>query len=487
MGIFDNKFVLVSYLNTHYSSLYKMNITQEKIGDLKSLVRINLKKEDYEPKVLEQIKKLAKRADIKGFRKGMVPLGVVKKMYGNSVLAEEINKDLNEHMWQYLQENKIDVLGQPIPAADQALLDIDINNMKDVDFAYEVGLAPEIDLSYVERAEPFTKYKITVTDTMIDEEVERIRKRFSTYQYPENVEANDILSLTIEELNEDGTLKEGGVSTVSSVMMDMITKDHQAAFLALAKQGSLEGNIWEIIDRQREETAKHILNLTEPQHTAHIGNKFKLTLNNITRAIPAEMNEEFFKKVYGETGPTTEEGMRTLIKTELDSYFDGQTDGYLINDLYKGIIENVNFPLPDDFMKRWIKVANEKNVSDEEIEKDYPRFAKQLRWDLITRKVIRENNIENTPEEVKEQVRLKTIQQLYSYGLRDLGGEWVEQFITKQMADKEQLKQTGEQLLTDKVMLLLKSKVKLNEKPISMEAFKLMADTVNAAAEAEEA
>ena len=461
-----------------------MNITQEKIGDLKSLVRINLKKEDYEPKVLEQIKKLAKRADIKGFRKGMVPLGVVKKMYGNTVLAEEINKDLNEHMWQYLQENKIDVLGQPIPAADQALLDIDINNMKDVDFAYEVGLAPEIDLSYVERAEPFTKYKITVTDAMIDEEVERIRKRFSTYQYPENVEVNDILSLTIEELNDDGTLKEGGVSTVSSVMMDMITKDHQAAFLALTKQGSLEGNIWEIIDRQREETAKHILNLTEPQNNAHIGNKFKLTLNNITRSIPAEMNEEFFKKVYGETGPTTEEGMRTLIKTELDSYFDGQTDGYLINDLYKGIIENVNFPLPDDFMKRWIKVANEKNVSDEEIEKDYPRFAKQLRWDLITRKVIRENNIENTPEEVKEQVRLKTIQQLYSYGLRDLGGEWVEQFITKQMADKEQLKQTGEQLLTDKVMLLLKSKVKLNEKPISMEAFKLMADTVNAAAEA---
>lgn len=464
-----------------------MNITQEKIGDLKSLVRINLKKEDYEPKVLEQIKKLAKKVDIKGFRKGMVPLGVVKKMYGNSVLTEEINKDLNDQMWKYLQENKIDVLGQPIPAADQALLDIDINNMKDIDFAYEVGLAPEIDLSYIDRAEPFNKYKITVTDTMIDEEVERIRKRFSTYQYPENVEANDILSLTIEELNEDGTLKEGGVSTVSSIMMDMIKPEHHAAFLALTKQGSMEGNIWDIIDRDREATAKNILNLTEPAHTAHIGDKFKLTLNNITRAIPAEMNEEFFKKVYGETGPTTEEGMRTLIKTELDSYFDGQTDGYLINDLYKGIVENVNFPLPDDFMKRWIKVANEKNVSDEEIEKDYPRFAKQLRWDLITRKVIRENNIENTPEEVREQLRLKTIQQLYSYGLRDLGGEWVEQFISKQMADKEQIKQTGEQLLTDKVMMMLKSKVKLNEKPISLEAFKLMADTVNATADAEEA
>jgi trigger factor len=137
-------------------------------------------------------------------------------------------------------------------------------------------------------------------------------------------------------------------------------------------------------------------------------------------------------------------------------------------------------------MKRWIKVANEKEVSEEEIEKDYPRFAKQLRWDLITRKIIRENNIVNTPEEVKEQVRLKTIQQLYSYGLRDLGGDWVEQFISKQMTDKKMLKDTDDQLLTDKVMLLVKSKVKLNEKPISLEDFKIMADKVNAAVEAGE-
>jgi trigger factor len=462
-----------------------MNITQEKISDLKSLVKINLKKEDYEPKVLDQIKKLAKKADIKGFRKGMVPMGVVKKMYGNSVVAEEINKSLNDQMWQYLQDNKIDVLGQPIPAIDQEMLDIDVNNMQDVNFAYEVGLAPEIDLSYIEKAKPFDKYKIEVTDTMIDEEIDRIRKRFATYEYPETVEANDILSLTIEELNEDGSLKEGGVSTVSSVMMDLIKKEHQAAFLALTKQASIEGNVWDIIDRDREATAKNILNLTEPKETDHIGNKFKITLNNITRSKPAEMNEEFYTKVYGENGVKTEAEMRNLIKTELDSYFDGQTDGYLINDLYKGIIENVNFPLPDDFMKRWIKVANEKSVSDEEIEKDYPRFAKQLRWDLITRKIIRDNNIENTPEEIKEQVRLKTIQQLYSYGLRDLGGEWVEQFIAKQMSDKEQIKQTGEQLLTDKVMMLVKSKVKLNEKSISLEGFKELADKANAATEAE--
>ena len=460
-----------------------MNITQEKISDLKSLVRIKLSKEDYEPKVTDAIKKLAKKADIKGFRKGMVPMGVVKKMYGNSVLAEEINKDLNDQMWKYLQDNKIDILGQPIPAPDQAMLDIDINNMADVDFAYEVGLAPEIDLSYIDNAPAFTKYKIAIEDKMVNEEIERITKRFATYEYPENVEANDILSITIEELNADGSLKEGGISTVSSVMMDLIKKDQQADFLALTKGASIEKNVWDIIDRDKEGIAKNILNLTDLTKIDEVGTHFKLTLNNITRSKAAEINEEFFVKAYGENGPKTEEEMRQNIKTELDAYFDGQTDGYLVNDIYKAVIENITFPLPDDFMKRWIKMANEKNVSDEEIEKDYPRFAKQLRWDLITRKVIRENNIENTPEEVSERVRMNTIQQLYSYGLRDLGGDWVEQFIAKQMSDKEQIKQTGEQLLTDKVMQHLKSKVKLKDTPIAFDDFKALNE--KAAAEEE--
>ena len=461
-----------------------MTITQEKTGGLTSMVHIKLQKEDYEPKVTEAIKKLAKRVDIKGFRKGMVPLGMVKKMYGNSVLADEINKDLNDHMWKYLQDNQIDILGQPIPAADQKMLDIDINNMTDVDFVYEIGLAPDVDLSYIDRAPAFTKHRITVEEKMIDDEIERIAKRFATYEYPDTVATNDILSLTIEELNTDGSIKEGGVSTVSSVMLDMIKPEHQGLFVGMQKHSSVDANVWDIIDRDREGIIKNILNLNDSALAENVGDKFKLTLNNITRSKPAEINEEFFMKVYGENGPKTEAEMRQHIKTDLDAYFDGQTDSYLINDLYKAMMDNVDFPLPDDFMKRWIKVANEKEVGDEEIEKDYPRFAKQLRWDLMTRKLIRENNIENHPDEVKERVRMNTIQQLYGYGLRDLGGEWVEQFINKQMTDKKVIKETDDQLLTDKVMMFIKSKVKLNEVPVSLEEFKAMNEKAAAEVEA---
>lgn len=456
-----------------------MTITQEKTGELSSLVRISLSKEDYEPKVNESLKKLAKRADIHGFRKGMVPLGVVRKMYGTAVLAEELNKDLNDQIWKYLQENNIQVLGQPIPAGGQPMLDLDIYNLKDVDFTYEIGHAPQVDLSYIENGAAFDKYVITVTDEMINEEVERLRKRHASYEYPETVEEGDILSLTIEELAEDGGLKEGGVSTVSSLMMDMIKKEYQAGFLALKKLDSVEHNIWEIIDRDREGIAKNILNKAEGSDLSAIGDKFKLTLNNITRSKPAELNEAFYQKVYGGQGPASEEAMREEIRKELAAYFDGQSDAYLSNDIYRGIMDNVHLPLPDEFMKRWIKVANEKEVSDEEIERDYPRFAKQLRWDLITKKIIADYQIHTSPEEVKQRIRANTIQQLISYGLRDLG-DWAEQFIDKQLSDKKVVKETEEQLETDKVLMVVKSKARLNEIAVSLEDFRAMTERANA-------
>ena len=453
-----------------------MTITQEKIADLKSLVKINLTKEDYEPKVNTAIKKLQKKADMKGFRPGMVPMPVVKKMYGNSVLAEEINNELNDQMWKYIQDNNLNILGQPIPAPEQPLLDIDINNMQEVNFTYEVGHAPDFDLSYIDRGPTFTKYKIEVSEQMIDEEVERIRKRFATYEYPDTVGSNDILSLTIEELNEDGSLKEGGVSTVSSIMADLMKPEHRADFLSLKKHESITKNAWDLMDRDREGIAKNILNLTDLTKMDEVGNSFKMTLNNITRSKSAEMDEAFFKKVYGEGGVTTETEMRDKIKGELESYLDGQSDGFLVNDLYKGIMDHVDFPLPDDFMKRWLKVANEKKITEEEIEKDYPKFSKQLRWDLITRRIIRENDIKNTAEELQERARMQTIQQLYGYGLRDLGGDWIQEFMDKQLKDKKYMDQVNDQLLTDKVMFAIKAKVKLDTKPISMEDFKAMAD-----------
>ena len=452
-----------------------MTITQEKVDDLLSKVKISLKKEDYEPQVKKQMKSVAKGVQIKGFRPGMVPMEVVKKMYGNSVLVEELNKLFNDEIYKYINENKLEIIASPIPVAEQKL-DIDINTLKDLDFTYEVGHAPEVSLAFIDQAPSFDKYKITVEDKLVDEEIDRIRKRFATFEYPETVADTDVLTFTIEELDEAGNIKEGGINTVSTLTVDLLKPEAKTKVLPLKKQESFDYNVFEVMDRDREAIAKNVLNMNDLEKLPAVGDKFRLTLNNITRSVPAEINEEFFLKVYGESGPKTEEEMRNNIKADLDAYFDGKTDSYLVNDLYKGIMGHIEFPLPDEFLKRWIDVTNEKPISAEDLEKEYPQFAKSLRWSLIQRKIVKEQNLEVTETEVLDRVRMNVIQQLYGYGLKNIGEEWVEQFVQKQMADKKVISQTREQLMEDKVLGYIKSKVTLVEKPISFDDFKTLAE-----------
>ena len=456
-----------------------MTITQEKIDNLLTKVKVSLAKEDYEPEVKKQIKQLSKQVQVKGFRPGMVPLDLVKKMYGNSVLADELNKKLNDEVYKYIGDNKLDIIASPIPVEGQKL-DIDINNIQDVNFDYELANAPAVDLSYLETAPAFTKHKITVEDSMIDEEIMRTRRQFATYEYPDTIEEKDTLSFSIEELNADGSIKEGGISTVSSVSAELMKDDMKQIVMAMKKQDVITANVFDIMDREKEAIAKNILNMTDLSQLDSVSDKFQFTLNNITRSKPAEINEEFFVKVYGENGIKSEADMRANIKADLETFFDGRTDTLLINDIYKTIIENANFPLPETFLKRWIKLTNEKEISEEEIERDFPQFAKSLCWNLVQRKVVTENDIKITQEEVTERVRMQVIQQLYGYGLKNIGEEWVEQFIQKQLSDRKNVEQTREQLLEDKVLAYIKSKVKLNETPISFEAFKVMVEAQNA-------
>ena len=452
-----------------------MTLTEEKTGTLNTLVTIHLKKEDYEPKVSASLKKAVKTVAMKGFRPGMAPVSMVKKMYGNSILWEDINEILQNEIYNYVTNNNLDILGQPIPATDQKM-DIDINELKDIDFTFEIGLAPTIDLSILEKAPAFTKYKIEVPASMIQEEADRIRKRYAAYEYPETIEANDILSLTFEELDETGAVKEGGVSNVTSVMLDMLKANESAAFAAMKKQDSITKNVWDIFEKPKEETAKHVLNVTDAEKLATIGDMFKITLNNITRAIPAELNEEFFTKVYGENGPKTEAEMNDFIKKDLESYLDGQSENYLVNEIYNYLMDKTAITLPDTFLKRWIKVTNENPISDEQIEKDFPLFSKQITWQLIVKKLVTDNDLKITEEDLKEKIRMQTIQQFMQYGISNFDESWIGEFVTKKMADRKYIEQTKEQLLEDKALFAAKSKVATVEQDIAFEAFKEMVE-----------
>lgn len=456
-----------------------MTLTEEKKGTLTTLVTIHLKKEDFEPKVNASLKKAVKNVAMKGFRPGQAPMSLVKKMYGNSILWEDINELLQNEIYNYVTSNKLDTLGQPIPANDNKL-DLDINNLSDIDFTFEIGIAPQIDLAVLSDAPAFTKYIVKTDDAMMEDEIKRIRKRYADYEYPEDVVDNDILSITVEELDADGNVKEGGVSEVTSIMPDMLKADERASFLAMKKQESITKNIWNVFERSKEEVAKHVLNITHTEKLENIGDNFKITLNNITRAIPAEMNEDFFAKAYGENGPKNETEMRELIQRDFDAYLEGQSDNYLMNEIYLYLMDKVNIELPEAFLKRWIKLTNEKPISDEEIDKDYPSFAKQIKWELIVKKLMTENDITVSIDEIKERARVQTIQQFMQYGLSNFDESWLGPIIAKQMSDKKYVDRTREQLLEDKALFAAKQKVATVDKDISFDDFKLMLETPKA-------
>lgn len=457
-----------------------MTITQDKIDNLRSRLKVNLKKEDYEPTVKKQIKTLAKKVDLKGFRKGMAPIGVVEKMYGNGVLFEEVDKILGTKLQEYINENKINVLVSPIPSEGQKL-NLDISRPEDIDFSYDVSHAPEISLSYIETAPGFTKYKIKADDKLIDEEVLRMRQRFATQEYPETMNEKDVLTFSVDELDAEGNIKPGGIATTTTISAELLKDDARNKVLALKKQDSFVYDAFELMDRDRESIAKHILNMSDFSKLEEVSDKFRFTLTNIMRSVPAEINEEFFPKIYGPDGPKTEEEMRNHIKGDLEAYFEGNADKMLVNEIYKGMMANVELPLPDDFLKRWVNMNSDKPMGEEELNKYYPNFVKSLRWSLIERKVADDEKIQVTQEEVTERIRQNLIQQLYGYGLKTIGEEWIEQFVQKQLTDKKVLSETRDQLMDEKVLNSIKAKVKLNEKEVSLEEFSAIVKNENEA------
>ncbi len=453
-----------------------MSITVEKTGSQTSIIKVQLKKEDYEKKVNDTVKKLSKQVALKGFRPGMAPLGLVKKMYGGNVIVEEVNKLLNDKIIGYIQDNKVDVLGQPMPSKDQPFLDLDINNIKDVEFAYEIGHAPEVSFTYLETKPTFTKFLVAVEDKMINEEIDRMRSRFAKYEYPETVADKDVLMFTIEELDEAGNVKEGGLRNVTSLMLDMFKAAAHDSVLKLKKHDAVDLNIWESLDREQDEILKHVLAVKEGEKPEVISDKFRFTLNNITRSAPSDLDEEFFTKAYGEAGPKTEQEMRDLIKTDLEAYFSGQADSYLINELHNSMMDKTELSLPDEFLKRWVKMSNEKEITDEQIETEYPVFAKQIKWNLIVKKIVNEQGFNVSQEELAAKVRTETISQMFGYGLRNIGDEWIDQFVNKQMADKQYTDKMAERILDEKALEYIKTRASLTDKPITFDEFKALVE-----------
>lgn len=452
-----------------------MNVVKEQIDDLNAILKVELVKEDYLPNVESALKKARKNITMKGFRQGMVPLSLVKKMHGNNVLYDEVNKLVTEQINNHIKEEKLDVLGQPLPKADSSVT-LDINNPEDVTLEFELGLAPEFDLSIIDKKAEFNRYKIIVEDKVLEEEIEGLRLRNGVQKFVEDsvVEEGDVLHVDIVEL-ENGEVKENGVTNNSSpVGLNIFKEAEQKKFHGLKIGESLDINLFEAAEKDRASVLKFVLDIKEGEEPESLGDTFRMTIVKIGRMEKADLNQDLYDKLYGEGVVKSEDELKEKLIAEMDTYFARETEVKTKNDIIEYLLENVKMEFPAAFLKRWIKATNEKPITDEQIEADYENFEKGLRWSMITNKLGADNDIKAEKEEIEafSMEGLKKQLQMYNPGGNPISDEDLKTFNASMMAREDHVKKTYEAVMEQKLFAFINDAVTITEKEISLDDFR---------------
>lgn len=446
-----------------------MQVTKVDIDALNAILKLDIKEEDFVPEIEKTLKQYRKQADIKGFRKGQVPLGMIKKMYGNAILMDVVNKTLSEETNKYITENKLDVLGHPVPKDGQKF-DMDINSLKDFTFEYEIGLAPVFELDYLKKKPKFEREVPATEDKLIDDEVARMQKQLGEAKSVDSIEEDtDMLSVKLEQIDESNAVVENGISNETHISLEMVKDKKVAKTIKKLKPSEvIDLNVFSTFEQDEESVAKHILNTTKE----NIGDaKFRMTIEKITRTVPAEINEDFLKKVSPDGELKTEEDLRNKIKEDVTKYFDQQADNKLFNKVYETLVEETKLDLPDEFLKRWIRLTNEKPISEEIVEKEYPAFRNNLIWSLIVKKIRENGKIEISQDEIKEETAVGIKAQMAQYGMPNFEGEQLDSFVQNMMQNKEHVDKTKEAILEKKVFAYLKENISIKDKSVSLEEF----------------
>ena len=440
-----------------------MNISQEKKDELNAVITVNINAEDYQPRVDKAIKEQAKKAKLPGFRPGMVPAGHIKKMYGKSILVDEINSLLSDTLNNYLTENQIEVLGQPLPDVnDDRTYNWDFND--NFEFKYDVGLAPEftVDLS---AADQLTQYDIKVDDETLSSRIKNIRRSYGKMTNPDVSADDDVLYAELSQLSPDGSVFEGGISNTTSVRLDQVKNEAVKAQLTGVKKGDeIVVDLQEAYDNDTARIAA-LLKIEESE-AADLKSEFKLTVKNINRLGESDLNQEFFDKLFGEGAVTTEEEFKSRITEEQNSMMQQDAERKLQQDIYNLALQKAHFALPDEFLRRWLKATNEK-LNDEELAGGYEDFAKNLKWTLIANKIVKDNNIEIKYEDVFQAAKMRLEQQFKMYSPQPLSEEQLGQYTVQFMQNQENANRIFEEVKAAKVFDYLKSIITINHQEIS--------------------
>lgn len=450
-----------------------MNITRENIDELNAILTVSIEKNDYEATVNDVLKNYRKKANMPGFRPGMVPAGLIKKMYGKAALAEEVNKILSKSLNDYIHDEKLNILGEPLPN-DEKQEKIDWENQTEYKFVFDVAVAPELTVK-LDNETVIPYYNIAADDDMVTKQMDAYVGRFGENKVVDAVEDKDSVRGNFVQLDEAGNVLEGGIAAEKVVIAVDLMKDEEVKASFMGKKAGEVLVFDPIKTYENKHEVSHMLNISHEEAEVLSGN-FSFTIEEVLRFEKPELNQETFEKVYGaDSGIITEEEFKAKVKAEIEDNFVYSGNYKFAIDSRDLLLKNISFELPEAFLKRWIKATNEK-MTDEQIENDFDNFMTDLKWQLIKDRIVKDNELQITEEDVRALAKEMAAMQFKQYGLSNISDEHLDNYANHMLTNEEERRKLVARKQEDAIVAAIKDKVTLDIREISYEEFNKMVE-----------
>lgn len=446
-----------------------MEITLDKKTNTEGLIKIKLNEGDYQPKVEEKVKDYARKANIKGFRQGKVPAGVIRKMFGKSILIDEVNHLLSHKITDYIKDNNLKILGEPLPNHEKAN-EIDWDAQKDFEFEYQIGLVEDFtyDLSAKTRIK---SYKINVEDKTVEETLSDLRKRFGKVTYPEVSEAQDSLFGDICP-KEAGAAEPGSLRKEhASVPIEKVEKKEQKKFIGVKKDDEIEFEPDTIF---ADAAVRNDLLGFSPEEAGALTGTWVLKVNTISRTEPAEMTTELFDRVFGKDVAKTEEEFLGKVRETIGENYQRESDHFLEHNIEDYFVSHTKINLPDGFLKTWLKATSKGQVTDTVLETEFEHYVRGLKWDLIKNRIADDNNISVAADEVRNKAKEMIVAQFGGQAFAEQLKDRLDGIADNYLANEngQNFMRLYNQLKEEKIMKHVREKITVEEQNVSLEEFK---------------
>lgn len=447
-----------------------MDASLIKVDSVNAIIKIDVKKEDYETKVADAIKDFRKKASIPGFRKGAVPAGMVKKMYGKSILAEEVNKIVGEGIYNYIQDNKLNILGEPLPNQEKQQ-PIDFSTEADYEFFFDIALSPEVKLDLTKK-DKLDYFKIAVDEELIEKQISSYKSNYGKYETVDgDAKETDLLKGEVVEL-ENGEPKADGIAVEGAVLMVSYMKNDEeiAKFANATKEDKIVFNPGKAYDGNESEIAS-FLHIDKSAVEA-IAPEFMFTVKEITRYKEADLDQDLFDKVFGAGNVTTEADFREKVKESLAAQLAPDSDYKFLLDARTLLEEKVgDLTFPDAFLKRWLLTTG-KDKTPEALDEEYPKIIEDLKFHLVKEQLAKDNDIKIEEQDVRNVALQAARVQFAQYGMVGMPDDVLANYANEMLKNKETSRNLVDKAMEEKIATCLKSLITLDEKEISIDEFK---------------